>query len=124
MPEEEVKDIHQIIDIATKAGIKAAMIPIYWFVGVPMLTFLIILVSLTGPMQDRLSKVIESDAKKVDSSEAYANFVTKLHYNQLEKDNNRFIVELVLHPESIKGIMQEADRNRAENLEIRYRSAE
>lgn len=119
MPEEEKENIQKII----AEGIANAMKPVYYMISGIMFTVLAIFVSIALPLSQNVSANREATVLKINSDEAYANFLTKSQYHILQKSEHGVDIQAVKHPEQSDYLYMELNVNEAEQLEIRYRGS-
>lgn len=128
MSEEDRNQCHA--DIIEEI-ISKKMVIIYWMIGSALFTFLLIFVSIALPLSAQVIKMYEKQSTmelsikdKVDSSEAYENFLPKGMYHRLQKDEHESDLEAIRNPENADLIYMKNNSKEAENLGIATRNAE
>lgn len=128
MSEEDRNQCHA--DIIEEI-ISKKMTLIYWMIGGSLFTFLLIYISIALPLSAQVIKMNEKQSSmeasikdKVDSSEAYENFLPKGTYHRLQKDEHESDLEAIRNPENADLIYMKNNSREAENLGIASRGAE
>lgn len=115
MSEEEKTHAQLIEDIISRK-----MKPIYWFIVLISSVFL----TISVPMSAALIDTVRQQSKDISSDEAYRNFLPKLYYHQLQKDEHISDIEAIRHPADAETIYLRHNSREAEQLEIRMRGSE
>lgn len=107
------------------------MTPVYWMVGGALFSILTIFITIALPISAQIVKLsekqsgIESEVdKKVNSSEAYENFLSKGVYHLLQKDEHESDLEAIRSPENADLIYMKNNNREAENLGIASRGSD
>lgn len=127
MSEEERIKCHA--DLVEKA-VGKKMVPIYWMIGGTMAIMLTIFVTIALPISAQVIKLTEAFSNieiklndKVNSNEAYENFLPKGQYHILQKDEHIADIEAIRNPENADVIYMKSNSMEAERLGIASRGS-
>lgn len=88
-----------------------------------LLIILTIFLGVSGPLTIWVANQQAKIEAKVDSKEAYNNFLTKNQFLYLQKEEHKYDIRALNEPGNASAIFQEHNASVAEQLEIRTREA-
>lgn len=116
--QEEEKTHYQIIEEI----VGQKMYPIYWIIGVPIVLITTMFFTVALPIAAKVIDNTEEITKKVNSDEAYENFLPKKVYHSLQKDEHVTDLDALRNPQDADLIYLKHNNVEAERLDIATRS--
>jgi hypothetical protein len=106
-----------------EAIISRKMRPLYWIHGGTSLAILSIFLSISLPISNQILKLSIDVENKIDSEEAYRNFMTKGLYLTILKSKNEADMEAIKNHDQAEFIYMKLNNTVSERLDLITRSA-
>jgi len=123
MPEEEIKSLAELVEIAVGRKLKpfiilgSVIIGMFGYVAAPMTQQIIQLNKENTELKSKVDNMFTADQTR-------EHFLTKAQFNFLQKEDQRFTTEAIINPTLVYEIFRASATSRAEQLQITYRSSE
>lgn len=113
MSEKEKEQYLEQIELIITRKLK----PFFWIFAI----LTTILIGITVPLTTKVIEMAANQSSLISSEEAYRNFLPKMYYHQLQKDEHITDIEAIQNPKNASNIYMRHNNDEADRLDIRLR---